>query len=573
MDRRTLGKTPLHLKAYDNSNGPSIVPDDSLGPSQHYGPQRHAKILTSKVPECACERCKKRLRRDNEGQWYGRPGGRKGPIHLKAYDDTPHKPWICTCIDGGHGCSIEACATLCRCTLCSFERSSTLPWTDWYRPGALIRSHESAFEENQRSSMRRRDLPLHGGVNYDQCHPKELKKFIQERALEDPLPAGLTLKTAYIRILIRADRERSFRFLDLPPEMRNLIYYDLLILRPQQQFWDSRGEQFCHPQILATSQEVRKEALGVLYGENTVTCNFSMFPGYSSSYEFAANIKMPYEVEKHYFSSFGVIHRAGPSQKGSILQTCELSAHSPLLNIANVNINITIDDWVSSLDDDRWLQVCGVMQNSLLVFASTLMGKHSIKRATVAFKLLTTGDDRLHHGDREWCLANPVYSEWAALILYPLRRLRCVDHVELVGDIPPDVSNSIKADMECAQPAYNTWKEFRLVESQYDRHVDFLRKHPADLCTETLIPGDTVSQMRQRLNRAPQLVKFDLYKQLVIDEKHEAELRSNITEVRRWLENMESVTDLVSAENHENITSGNITGGNVTSENSINAKS
>jgi hypothetical protein len=60
-----------------------------------------------------------------------------------------------------------------------------------------------------------------------------------------------------IRILREADRKATFRFLDLPPELRNRVYEELFTFKPSK--WHSESKH-CHPAILATSKEVNKEA-------------------------------------------------------------------------------------------------------------------------------------------------------------------------------------------------------------------------------------------------------------------------------------------------------------------------
>ncbi|EGP88139.1 uncharacterized protein MYCGRDRAFT_92878 [Zymoseptoria tritici IPO323] len=51
----------------------------------------------------------------------------------------------------------------------------------------------------------------------------------------------------------------SFHFLDLPPEIRNLVYYELLTLP------EASSVRGCHPQILATSKQMHSEAKKLLF--------------------------------------------------------------------------------------------------------------------------------------------------------------------------------------------------------------------------------------------------------------------------------------------------------------------
>ncbi|CAK4001433.1 Hypothetical predicted protein [Lecanosticta acicola] len=75
--------------------------------------------------------------------------------------------------------------------------------------------------------------------------------------------------------------EMTFRFLDLPAEMRNLVYRELLAPAPGYIGLTHRGRSFlgsaksvrqshCRPLLLATCKQIHKEAAGIMYQENTV---------------------------------------------------------------------------------------------------------------------------------------------------------------------------------------------------------------------------------------------------------------------------------------------------------------
>lgn len=112
-------------------------------------------------------------------------------------------------------------------------------------------------------------------LKYERCDLDELCTFIRQRKLGDGttetikrqmpscasyLPPQLRLKYTACKILCEADYNGRFRFCDLPGELRNRVYEDLLL------FADHKIK--CFPNILATSKAINKEATSVLYKSN-----------------------------------------------------------------------------------------------------------------------------------------------------------------------------------------------------------------------------------------------------------------------------------------------------------------
>lgn len=93
---------------------------------------------------------------------------------------------------------------------------------------------------------------------YAQCTDVELRRFVSDRGLA----AGDAQQRSLIRALRDADRDATFRFLDLSPELRNLVYEHLLTIRPKQ---SSQGRQYCYPNILRSSKQTYAEGTGILY--------------------------------------------------------------------------------------------------------------------------------------------------------------------------------------------------------------------------------------------------------------------------------------------------------------------
>jgi len=128
------------------------------------------------------------------------------------------------------------------------------------------KQHESSYTD---AEIRRRG-EYSETCMYDTASPQELRKYVRDRGLPDPYPQGLTLKYLYIIALDQADRDKSFRFLDLPAEMRNLIYTMLLTFGRCPQC--PRIHKVCHTGILQANKQVYKEARNILYDENEIHC-------------------------------------------------------------------------------------------------------------------------------------------------------------------------------------------------------------------------------------------------------------------------------------------------------------
>jgi len=102
-------------------------------------------------------------------------------------------------------------------------------------------------------------------LNYQYYKKTELARFAANRGLNvtstAKKPRNGPSQTDYVRALKQADNDFAFRFLDLPPEMRNMIYRELLVFKES---W------YCHPQILATCRQVNEEATSILYADNLI---------------------------------------------------------------------------------------------------------------------------------------------------------------------------------------------------------------------------------------------------------------------------------------------------------------
>ena len=104
-------------------------------------------------------------------------------------------------------------------------------------------------------------------LSYHSCSKAELATFVQARKLQVRSTAKTSTnptKKDYVDALKKANANRTFPFLNLPPELRNRVYRELLVLR---------NTFTCHPQILGTAKNINKEASGILYGDNLIDIN------------------------------------------------------------------------------------------------------------------------------------------------------------------------------------------------------------------------------------------------------------------------------------------------------------
>lgn len=126
--------------------------------------------------------------------------------------------------------------------------------------------------------LRRRELQL---LDYDRCSSKELATFIRDRQIPIfPVTAHehaneantqWPIRRRAIKALEDADHALSFhRFLDLPSELRNLVY------ELHFQDFPHALEVPAKPPIARTSQFVQRESLPLLYSNHEIILPFKM---------------------------------------------------------------------------------------------------------------------------------------------------------------------------------------------------------------------------------------------------------------------------------------------------------
>jgi hypothetical protein len=255
---------------------------------------------------------------------------------------------------------------------------------------------------------------------YSTSSPAELRQYVKDRNLPDPYPQGITLKYFYILALDRADKIKSFYFLDLIPEMRNLIYKKLLVFGVCENC--PMIHEFCQPAILQTSKQIYKEAREILYAENTITCFFAVT----------------------------VARRADP-QPYTRIHTAEADGYDVRLSCVFHGMS-AIPDWFRRIQSLKFtVDVHGngslgrarsFAQGCTLNLASFLMDKHCLKKLQIHI---------INHLD------NVNAAKLTASILYPLRRLRGLSEVRITGNVDPALSQAVAADMQRApEQLFNT---------------------------------------------------------------------------------------------------------------------
>ena len=111
-------------------------------------------------------------------------------------------------------------------------------------------------------------LQLLANMKYHCCKKEELADFVKTRRLTVTSSAisGPT-RQDYLNALRLVDKHITFRFLDLPAEMRVMVYEGLLTL-------SESGT--CYPKILRACKHIHREAERILYNSNTVNITVTL---------------------------------------------------------------------------------------------------------------------------------------------------------------------------------------------------------------------------------------------------------------------------------------------------------
>ena len=103
--------------------------------------------------------------------------------------------------------------------------------------------------------------------------PAQLKRFSASLDLSSRTRPSLGVRLPVERdFLAKLEHSSVFRFFELPPELRDSIYRELLTLRKRPGLSTLCGEEaICHPAILATCRQAYNEARNIIVDDNTFT--------------------------------------------------------------------------------------------------------------------------------------------------------------------------------------------------------------------------------------------------------------------------------------------------------------
>lgn len=254
--------------------------------------------------------------------------------------------------------------------------------------------------------------------------------------LTDPYPKGLTLKYFYLRILDHADEEILFPFLRLIPELRSMVYKELLTFVTCPNC--PAVHEPCHPAILRTCKEIYEEAKAMLYANNEVHCRFTA-TGSTNGYSPA-----------QFFSS---IHgREITSKKGDGLDSLFYGMKlipDYLRKIRHLHVDVVFNGGAMTSARPS-------LQNCLLNLASFLMDNHCLKKL------------RLHIYDM--APDDVDYTTQLDAIVYPLRRLRGIDEVELTG-ISDASKIAIISDLKSTASTFNTVQQMYQLQQEAEGYL------------------------------------------------------------------------------------------------------
>lgn len=283
-------------------------------------------------------------------------------------------------------------------------------------------------------------------LRYERCSPNQLKTFVQARGLQDPYPgSGTTLKYFYIRDLEKADKDLTFRLMDLPPELRSGVYRELL-LYPKHPGPFAAGT--VHPAILSASRRIYDEAATLLYDENPFHIRFAV-----------------HQYGNGHIHKTSIVHNKQACICGDFRLPQGIDEYPDFLRkISRLHLHLSYayGGTHPKISDGAY-----PLNHLLYTFASFLMDDHRLKHLHIQF------DFPVDDNEEDWGYGS---------IIYPLRRLRNVKEVSFNGWAPPYIIHHVDRDLRSSEPAFNTMRYWRLLEKQASAYMNLFEHMSPDRC-------------------------------------------------------------------------------------------
>ena len=281
-----------------------------------------------------------------------------------------------------------------------------------------------------------------------------LKQILKSRQI--PLQK-MTKKQEFIDCLRKWDKDHPFPFLNLHPELRNIVYRELLVTDYPASFKPLK----CHPEILATCQQINHEAAGILYGHNKVHLTFDL-----------DRLPQPWAPGGKFWRAIQIV-----SQNGFDYQLChdytsqiqqDIDQYPSFLKkMQDFTIDIRCPAgatiWAHTLygaASDREPAYLPLI-NIVRCFTSFIMDKNKIQTLLICLDL---GVD--------------LNVQDVASILSPLQRLYGIPKVTIVlknGEAPLPILRLLKDIIQDPTPVHNVLKQFTLLAHELDSATKSIR--------------------------------------------------------------------------------------------------
>nr|OQO18038.1 hypothetical protein B0A51_14679 [Rachicladosporium sp. CCFEE 5018] len=241
---------------------------------------------------------------------------------------------------------------------------------------------------------------------------------------------------------MKADKSPAFRLMDLPPEMRALIFTEILMLQPSKY---REGHRACDAQVLRISRQVYVEAGELLYACNTIACHAHAWAQY-------ANMRHPAEarVQTKVHNKVEDVYALG-GWLNIELPALPSTIPSFILQVHRVAITVEFNP-VPDLTHAE-----ATIKNYVLELCTVLMESDSLKEVNVHV---------VDHAKRGQALALAT--------LWPLRRLRRLQRFKLTGDVSDALREEISAEVQGNTPTYNTLLQCGRLLTAAQRYFDLV---------------------------------------------------------------------------------------------------